>query len=140
MHSGQLATRYRVLRALLALSASAVLQFFLRWRASSFSGVQETSDGYLLTAMASILLSSFKTSQLTHVHNYKLQAFLSMPVYFSFPRLSNEKVKRSEKNEPRGLELTLYKGYRLGSHINRREKQNWRTARNNTIYLQFQFL
>ena len=46
--------------------------------------VQETSDGYLLTAMASILLSSFKISQWTNVHNYKLQAFLSLPVYFSF--------------------------------------------------------
>ena len=39
-----------------------------------------TIDGYQLTA---ILLSSFKISQLTNVHNYKLQAFLSVPVYFS---------------------------------------------------------
>ena len=41
--------------------------------------VQVTSDSYLLTAMASILLSSFKISQLNDVHNYKL----SLPVYFS---------------------------------------------------------
>ena len=40
---------------------------------------KETSDGYLLTAMVSILLSLFKILQLTNVHNYKLQA-----VYFSF--------------------------------------------------------
>ena len=31
---------------------------------------------YLLTTMASILLSSFKISQLTNVHSYKPQAFL----------------------------------------------------------------
>ena len=31
-----------------------------------------------------LLLSSFKISQLTNVHSYKLQAFLSLPVYFSF--------------------------------------------------------
>ena len=42
------------------------------------------SDGFLLMAMASILLSSSKISQLTNVHNKKLQASLLLPVYFSF--------------------------------------------------------
>ena len=59
------------------------LKFLCLWIASTSRLVQETSDGYLLTAMASILLSS-SISQLTTVHNYKLQAFLSLPVYFSF--------------------------------------------------------
>ena len=31
-----------------------------------------------------ILLSSSKISQMTNVHHEKLQAFLSLPVYFSF--------------------------------------------------------
>ena len=51
------------------------------------------SDGYLLTEMASILLSSFKISQLTNVHNYKLQAFLSLPVYFSFCNFENDQLR-----------------------------------------------
>ena len=55
--------------------------------------VQETSDGYLLTAMGSILLPSFKISQLTNVHNYKLQAFLSLPVYFSFFNFKNDQLR-----------------------------------------------
>ena len=46
--------------------------------------VQETNDGYLFTAMVSILLSSFKIAQLTNVYNYELQGFLSLSVYFSF--------------------------------------------------------
>ena len=55
--------------------------------------VQETSDGYLLTAMASILLSSLKISQLTNVHSYKLHAFLSLPVYFSFFNCQNDQFR-----------------------------------------------
>ena len=38
----------------------------------------------LVYSMASILLSSSKISQMTNVHNYKLQAFLPWPVYFNF--------------------------------------------------------
>ena len=70
-----------VVQSFLELSpftANAVLQFFLRWLASTSSVVQETSNSYLLIATASILLSSFKILQLTNVHNYKLHA---LPVF-----------------------------------------------------------
>ena len=51
------------------------------------------SDGFLLMAMASILPSSSKISQLTNVHNKKLQAFLSLPVYFSFFNFKNDQLR-----------------------------------------------
>ena len=39
------------------------------------------SDAYLVTAMASILLSSVKISQLTNVHNYEPQAFFTACIF-----------------------------------------------------------
>ena len=71
----------------LSLNFSGSKSFYF---SSSFDGefssslVQVTSDGFLLMAMASILPSSSKISKLTNVHNKKLQAFLSLPAYFSF--------------------------------------------------------
>ena len=73
-----------------ALPNLLVIRLMVSVYSSSFDGefssslVQVARDGFLLMPMASILLSSSKISQLTNVHNKKLQAFLSLPVYFSF--------------------------------------------------------
>ena len=38
-------------------------------------------------------MGAFKNPQLTYVNNYKLPAFLSLPVYFSFFNFKNDQLR-----------------------------------------------